>query len=74
MEVKIASSDAELRRISPMLLQLRSQYDEDSLLAQIRLQRADGDQLAYVEKDGEVLCGAEFVMCNKLAWEKHIVC
>ena len=42
MEVKIASSDAELRRISPMLLQLRSQYDEDSLLARIRLQRADG--------------------------------
>jgi len=72
MEVKIVSSDAELRRISPVLLQLRSQYDEDSLLAQIRLQRADGYQLAYVEKDGEVLCVAEFIVCNKLAWQKHI--
>ncbi|MCH8265820.1 MAG: GNAT family N-acetyltransferase [Proteobacteria bacterium] len=72
MEVKIASSEAELRKISPVLLQLRSQYDEDSLLAQIRLQQAEGYQIAYVEKDGEVLCVAGFVMCNKLAWQKHI--
>ena len=72
MEVKIASSEAELRKISPVLLQLRSQYDEDSLLAQIRIQQAEGYQIAYVEKDGEVLCVAGFVMCNKLAWQKHI--
>jgi GNAT superfamily N-acetyltransferase len=72
MEVKIASSEAELRKISPVLLQLRSQYDEDSLLARIRIQQAEGYQIAYVEKDGEVLCVAGFVMCNKLAWQKHI--
>jgi len=72
MEVKIASSEAELRKISPVLLQLRNQYDEDSLLAQIRLQQAEGYQIAYVEKDGEVLCVAGFVICNKLAWQKHI--
>ena len=72
MEVKIASSEAELRKISPVLLQLRNQYDEDSLLSQIRLQQAEGYQIAYVEKDGEVLCVAGFVMCNKLAWQKHI--
>lgn len=72
MEVKIASSEAELRKISPVLLQLRTQYDEDSLLAQIRIQQAEGYQIAYVEKDGEVLCVAGFVMCNKLAWQKHI--
>ena len=72
MQVKIASSEAELRKISPVLLQLRTQYDEDSLLAQIRLQQAEGYQIAYVEKDGEVLCVAGFVMRNKLAWQKHI--
>lgn len=72
MEVKIASSEAELRKISSVLLQLRSQYDEDSLIDQIRLQQAEGYQIAYVEKDDVVLCVAGFVMCNKLAWQKHI--
>jgi GNAT superfamily N-acetyltransferase len=72
MEVKIASSEAELRKISSVLLQLRSQYDEDSLIDQIRLQQAEGYQIAYVEKDDVVLCVTGFVMCNKLAWQKHI--
>jgi GNAT superfamily N-acetyltransferase len=72
MEVKIASSEAELRKISSVLLQLRSQYDEDSLIDQIRLQQAEGYQIAYVEKGGEVLCVAGFVICTKLAWQKHI--
>jgi len=72
MQVKIANSEAQLRKVSSVLLQLRTQYNEDSLLDQIRLQQAEGYQIAYVEKDGEVLCVAGFVICTKLAWQKHI--
>ena len=55
-----------------MLLHLRTQYDEDSLLAQIHLQQSERIQIAYVEKDGDVLCVAGFVIGNKLAWQKQI--
>ncbi len=42
MQVKIASSDEELKMISPVMLQLRSQYDEESLIKQIKQQQHDG--------------------------------
>ena len=72
MEMKIARSEAELRKVSPVLLQLRSQYTEDSLVVQIQLQQERGYQLAYVENDGDVLCVIGFVMSSKLSWGKNI--
>lgn len=72
MHVKIANSDEELKMISPVMLQLRPQYDEESLIRQIKQQLENGYQIAYVEDDGNVLCVAGFVMGAKLAWEKHI--
>jgi len=61
-----------------MLLQLRPQYDGSGLIEQIKLQRSEGYQLAYVEEvtednpDGDVLCVAGFVIGHKLAWQKHL--
>jgi len=72
MQVKIAESDEQLQQICPVLLQLRPQYDNESLFEQIRLQQKDGYRLAYVEDGDEVLCVAGFVMGHKLAWSKHI--
>ena len=72
MEVKIAESESELKKISSVLLQLRPQYDAASLVAQIQLQQKNGYRVAYVEKDGEVLCVAGFVMSLKLSWQKYI--
>ena len=72
MQVKIANSDDELSRICPVMLQLRPQYQETSLIAQFKQQQAEGYQLAYVEQDGNILCVAGFVMGSKLAWSKHI--
>jgi GNAT superfamily N-acetyltransferase len=72
MEVKIAESAAELERIAPVLLQLRANFDRQSLLAQIRVQQRAGYQIAYVESGGEVLCVAGFVVSSKLAWGKNI--
>src|SRR5262245_34992258 len=72
MNVKIAESDADLERISGVLLELRTAFNRETLIAQIRQQRAAGYQVAYVEEDGEVLCVAGFVVGTKLAWGKHI--
>lgn len=72
MQVKTADSLEELRLISPVLLQLRPQYSEDALIRQIQAQQVAGYRIAYVEKEGNVLCVAGFVMGQKLAWTKHI--
>ncbi len=72
MEVKVASSDEELKRICPVMLQLRPQYTEASLIEQMKKQQAEGYRLAYVEQDGNILCVGGFVMGSKLAWSKHI--
>jgi GNAT superfamily N-acetyltransferase len=72
MTVNIAESDGELARISGVLLQLRTAFDRESLLAQIKKQRQLGYQVAYVESAGEVVCVAGFVVGTKLAWGRHI--
>jgi GNAT superfamily N-acetyltransferase len=72
MEIKIATSDAELKKVSAVLLQLRSSFDRESLLTQIKKQMELGYRIAYAESTGEVLCVAGFVVGVKLAWGKHI--
>jgi GNAT superfamily N-acetyltransferase len=72
MTISIAESDAELERVSGVLLQLRTSFSRESLIAQIKTQRQSGYQVAYVESDGEVLCVAGFVVGTKFAWGKHI--
>lgn len=72
MTVHIAESDAELEKISGVLLQLRTAFNRESLIAQIKKQRQRGYQIAYVESAGEVLCVAGFVVETKLAWGRHI--
>jgi GNAT superfamily N-acetyltransferase len=54
------------------MLQLRTAFGKQALLAQIKEQMREGYKIAYVESDGEVLCVAGFVVGTKLAWGKHI--
>lgn len=72
MQVKIAESVEELKLICPVLLQLRPQYSEDTLVTQIQSQQADGYRVAYVAQGENILSVAGFVMGQKLAWKKHI--
>lgn len=72
MKVKIAVEEQDLKRIIPVLLELRDHFDAEGMLAQIRLQQRDGYQIAYVEAEGEVLGVAGFVITSKLAWHKHL--
>jgi GNAT superfamily N-acetyltransferase len=72
MTIRIAESDADLERVAPVLLELRSTYDRARLLAQVKAQMAHGYRIAYLEEQGEVLCAAGFVVGSKLAWGKHL--
>jgi GNAT superfamily N-acetyltransferase len=72
MTVRVAESDAELRRISAVLRQLRPAFDEPALTAQIKEQMRSGYRIAYVESGDRVLCVAGFVVGSKLAWGKHV--
>ncbi len=72
MRVYIAGTEQELKRIAPVLLELRDHYDTESLLVRIRQQQRDGYQLAFVEENGEVLAVAGFVITSKLAWGRHL--
>ncbi len=72
MEVKIATTDADLAKVAPVLQQLRPAYGQKALIAQVKRQQERGYQVAWVESGGEPLCVAGFVLQLKLAWGKHI--
>lgn len=72
MQVCVLKSEMELSEVAEVLLQLRPQYTLETLINQIRVQRKQGYQIAYVKSDNQVLCVAGFVVGNKLAWGKHV--
>lgn len=72
MKVKIARTDLDLLKVSRILIEFRSNYNQEDLIAQIKEQQKNGYQLAYVESDNNVLCICGFVVGLKLAWGKHI--
>ena len=72
MQGQLFQSDTELERVADVMLELRTAFDRPGLIAQMREQRAQGYEVAWVEADGEVLCVAGFVVGTKLAWSKHI--
>ena len=72
MNIQLAESDAQLESVTGVLLELRTAFDKERLLARIKEQRRSGYQIAYVESGGEVLCVAGFVVGTKLAWGKHL--
>ena len=73
MLIKLASTDAEIAAAGLVLLQLRPVFTLDAIVQQIKQQQEeDGYLLACVERDGEVIAAAGFVINRKLAWGKHI--
>ncbi|MCK7595972.1 GNAT family N-acetyltransferase [Microbulbifer sp. CAU 1566] len=72
MLAQLLTTNAELEAAAKVLLQLRPQYDLESILAQIHKQQALGYLLAGVTEHQHMLCVAGFVVSEKLAWGKHI--
>lgn len=72
MQVHLVNSESALPEVASVLLQLRPQYSQRSLIEQIKKQQKLGYQLAYVRSGDDILCVAGFVVGEKLAWGKHI--
>jgi GNAT superfamily N-acetyltransferase len=72
MQVRLVQSDAEVDKIADVMLQLRTAFDRERLVAQMQEQRRQGYEIAYVEAGGAVLCVAGFVVALKLAYGKHV--
>lgn len=70
--VHVADSDAELERVSGVLMELRNGLNKDELIARIKEQQRQGYQIVYAEADGVVAGVAGFIVGSKLAWGKHI--
>ncbi|EKO3906639.1 GNAT family N-acetyltransferase [Vibrio fluvialis] len=72
MEVQFLEHNPDYILVLEVLLQLRPQYDLDTLAAQINRQRSNGYQIAYAKSSEGVLAVAGFSVGEKLAWGKHI--
>ncbi|HEY8253149.1 MAG TPA: GNAT family N-acetyltransferase [Rhizomicrobium sp.] len=74
MTVKLADSDADLRRCFPVIRQLRTHFDqEETFVAQARRQMANERwRLAFVEDEGEVVALAGFRLLECLATGKTL--
>lgn len=72
MEIKRVSSEDDIIKIIPVLLELRGQYEKQNLIDSISLQMQNGYEIAYVELANRVLSVIGFSIGYKLAWGKHI--
>lgn len=72
MKVYLLKDNTDLDKVSEVLLQLRPSYNLNSIKQQIAEQQRSGYTIAYVKSGDDVLCVAGFVLCQKLAWGKHI--
>jgi GNAT superfamily N-acetyltransferase len=72
--VKEASTDAEIRRVYPVMAQLRPHVGSaDEFLARVRRQQAgSGWRLIYVEDAGAPVAAAGFRISEWLAWGKAL--
>jgi len=73
-EIKEASSDAEIRRIYPVMRELRPHIkSEDEFLERVRRQqKQSGWRLIYVEDNGVPVAASGFRISEWLAWGKAL--
>ena len=72
MEVQFLAKNSDYESVLEVLLQLRPNYDLDTLAAQLEKQQSNGYQVVYVKSSEGVLAAAGFSVGEKLAWGKHI--
>lgn len=72
LEARLVGTEQELNEAGRVLLQLRTGFELEELLQQVREQQQEGYQLAIAVLDEQVIGVAGFVINRKLAWGKHI--
>lgn len=73
LQFRPAVTAEEIRACHPLMVQLRPQLDESAFLAQVQRQRMQGYRLVAGNDDaGQVVVIAGYVLCEKLAWGRHL--
>ncbi len=73
MNIRIATTDAEIATCYPIMQELRPHITEDQFLSQVRAQENTGYRLAFVQQpDGLVVAIAGFRVGENLAWGRFL--
>lgn len=72
MDIRIATTDADIAACYPVMRELRPHIAEDEFLARIRRQRDAGYALAFVQEGGDVVAVAGFRVGENLAWGRFL--
>jgi len=70
--IRLATSEEDIRRCHPVMNQLRPNYSEAAFVKQVQKQISGGYQLAFVEIDGAVQAVAGFRFSDNLVWGKFL--
>ena len=67
MNIKVASSDMDLRRCFPVMFQLRPQLIESEFVDKVKHQQKTGYSLVYLEENNTVIAIAGFRLIENLS-------
>lgn len=72
MNIRVATTDAEIAACYPVMRELRPHIAEDQFLSRIRSQEVAGYRLAYVQGQNGVVAVAGFRVGENLAWGRFL--
>lgn len=72
MEIRLAESEAAIRRCYPVMAQLRPHLEEEEFVARVRRQEASGYRLAYLAVQGAVRSVAGYRVLEMLVRGRHL--
>ncbi len=72
MSIQLATSNAQILDCFSILTQLRPRLQQENFLAQVQRQQQQGYQLAFLERNEQVIAVAGFQISECLAWGKHL--
>ena len=70
-KIALATSNSEIERCYPVMVQLRPHLQRDSFVSRVRVQQQQGYQLAYLH-GSQVVGAAGFNLSHNLAWGKYL--
>ncbi len=72
MLIQLTESDSQILECFPVLAQLRPHLKQENFLEQVQRQKQGGYQLAFLERDGQVIAVAGFCISECLAWGQFL--
>lgn len=72
MSIRVAATDRDLRRVFPVIQELRRHLDEDTFVAMAQRQASHGYRIAFLTANGKVKAAAGIRIAESLAWGKYL--